>query len=412
LRLRLLHVFGGPFPTVQGTQALVATTCRLLAEAGHDVHLLCYAHSGFEREEPFAVHRIPGAPPFASERSGPSWRKIALDLSLAAACARLAARLRPDAIHAHHYEALFAAALADPLRRTPRVFHVHALMGPELHTYFRPAFARAARAAGTRIDAAAPRLADRALVLDEQARAVLLRHGVPPHRIHVAPVPASPPPGCAPSAERPRRGGSPLRAVYAGNLDAYQGIDILLAAFSAAAPALRGVMALDIVTASDARGLRAEHARLALGELVRVVAHGSVREAWEAVAGADVAVVPRSSPGGFPIKLANALAAGVATIADSALAAQLRHGEDAWLVDMRSPGALAEALVALASSRELRERLARGAAGAAKRLHAPARYLAAVEEAYFAIVPGRGSGPIAGAGLRRERTRGSPRRRR
>jgi len=392
LRLRLLHVFGGPFPTVQGTQALVATTCRLLAAAGHDVHLLCYAHSSFERTEPFTVHRIPDVPAFSCERSGPSWRKIALDLSLAAACAHLASRLHPDAIHAHHYEALFAAALTDPLRRTPRVLHVHALMGPELHTYFRPAFARAARALGARIDAVAPRLADRVIALDDASRAVLLRSGCPGQLVHVAPVPASPPPGCGPSAGRAARPGGALHAVYAGNLDAYQGIEILLAALREAAPSLRGALVLAIVTASGTRRLEEAITALGLGGLVRVTPHGSVRDAWLAVADADIAVVPRSAPGGFPIKLVNALSAGVATIADSALAVPLVHGTDAWLVDMRSPSDLAAGLVALAGSSELRDRLSRGASLAASRLHAPARYVAAIEEAYAALRPAGTSG--------------------
>ena len=384
VRLRLLHVFGGPFPTVQGTQALVATTCRLLAAAGHDVHLLCYAHSAFEREEPFAVHRIPDVPSFTCERSGPAWRKIALDVSLAAACRRLTSRLRPDAIHAHHYEALFAAALADPLRRTPRVLHLHALMEPELYMYFRPAFSRVARALGRRIDADAPHLADRVLTLDAATRAALASSGFPERRIRIASIPASPPPGCAPVADLAVRPGDRPRAVYAGNLDTYQGIEVLLAAFSTA-PSLREALDLDIVTASDARGLEAEISRLGLAGCVRVSPHGSVRDAWIAVAGADVAVVPRSAPGGFPVKLVNALSAGVATIADSAIAVPLEHGVDAWLVDMRSAEELAAGLLALASSRELRDRLARGALLAARRLHDPARYVAAIEETYAAL---------------------------
>ena len=45
--MKLLHLFAGPFPTVQGTQVLIDQTCTLLAEAGHDVvgvtmKLWCY----------------------------------------------------------------------------------------------------------------------------------------------------------------------------------------------------------------------------------------------------------------------------------------------------------------------------------------------------------------------------------
>jgi glycosyltransferase involved in cell wall biosynthesis len=382
--VRLLHVFGGPFPTVQGTQALVATTCRLLAAAGHDVHLLCYAHSAFDRAEPFAIHRIPDVPSFSCERSGPSWRKLALDLSLAAACARLSARLAPDVIHAHHYEALFAAALADPLRRTPRVLHLHALMGPELRTYLRPAFDGVARAIGRRIDADAPHLADRVLVLDDTTRAAVSGSGFPKSRVRVTRIPASPPPGCGPAVRRPGRSSSRPCAVYCGNLDAYQGVAVLVDAYTASPP-LREALALEIVTASDARGLEAEIARRGLEEHIRVVPHGSVREAWDALASADLAVVPRSASGGLSVKLVNALSAGVATVADATIASPLVHGVDAWLTDMREPEALAADLSTLAADPELRARLARNAALAAARLHAPARYVAAIEETYAAL---------------------------
>jgi glycosyltransferase involved in cell wall biosynthesis len=257
-------------------------------------------------------------------------------------------------------------------------------MGPELCTYLRPAFARIAGAIGNRIDADAPWLADRVLVLDDATLAALSRRGFPAHRIRVAPLPASPPPGCPSFPGRTARRGAPVRAVYVGNLDAYQGVDVLLAALRAA-PALREALALDIVTASDPRRLEAEISRLGLSGSVRVSPHGSVHDAWRALADADIAVVPRSAPGGFPIKLVNALSAGVATIADSAIAVPLEHGVDAWLVDMRSPEALAAGLVALAASPKLRDRLARGAALAAWSRHDPARYVAAVEETYVAL---------------------------
>ncbi len=378
--LRLLHVFAGPFPTVQGTQALVATTCRLLAGRGHDVHLLCYAHAAFERAEPFAVHRIPDVPAFASERSGPDPRKLALDASIAARCRRLVARLRPDVVHAHHYEALFAAALADPLRIVPRVLHLHALMGPELGTYFPRALGAPARAVGAWVDAIAPFLADRVVALDDDGHDAVARSGYPREKVLVGRIPACPPPRCAPLPRQERAG--PLRVVYAGNLDRYQGLDVLLGAFRAAAPALGEGARLEIVTASRADPLEAEIRGLGLTGSVRISRHGAPEEAFLRVAAADVAVVPRSARGGVPVKLVNAFAAGVPVIADRALAERVAHGEEAWLVDMRSPAALAEGLAALAASEELRLSLARGALRAAHRLHYPDRYVASLEALY------------------------------
>jgi glycosyltransferase involved in cell wall biosynthesis len=380
--LRLLHVFAGPFPTVQGTQALVATTCRLLAGLGHDVHLLCYAHAAFEREEPFTVHRIPDQPAFHGERSGPHPRKLALDLSLAARCRRLVSRLRPDIVHAHHYEALVAAALADPFRSAPRVLHLHALMAPELHTYFRPALARSMRAVGERIDSIVPFLADRVIALDDDGRAALIRRGFPAERVIVGRVPAAAPPGFAPPPVERGRGEGPLRAVYAGNLDGYQGLDVLLSAFGSLAASRGDGVRLEVVTASRADDFEARVRRLGLERLVRVSRHGAPEAVFRAVASADMAVVPRCARGGVPVKLVNALAAGVPVIADRALAEHVAHGDEAWLVDMRSPDALAAGIGALADSKELRAALARGALRAAGRVHDPGRCARALEDLY------------------------------
>lgn len=391
--LALLHVFAGPFPTVQGTQALVGTTCRLLAGRGHDVHLLCYAHAAFERREPFAVHRLPNLPRFAHERSGPRARKLVLDLLLASRLRRLAARLRPDVIHAHHYEALCAAALADPLRATPRVLHLHGLMEPELHTYLRPSLEAPARALGGRMDAALPFLADRVVALDGAGREALLRHGFPEGRIAVCRVPACPPPGAEAPARRERPPGEPLRAVYAGNLDGYQGLPVLLEAFRELSRAGGAGVALDIVTASDPARLEAGIARSGLRGAVRIVPHGTAEEVFRSVASADMAIVPRSARGGVPVKLVNALAAGVPVIADREIARELGHGVGAWLADMRSPGGLAAAIGAVAASEELRRRLSAGAREAAGRLHDPERYAAALEELYGSLSRRGGAAP-------------------
>jgi len=383
--LTLLHVFAGPFPTVQGTQALVATTCRLLANNGHDVHLLTYAHSGFEREEPFTVHRIPDLPRFASERSGPDHRKLALDLSLALRCRHLVEKLRPSLVHAHHYEALLASALADPLRLTPRVLHLHALMEPELQTYVRPSLARLMRAVGAWMDGSLPFLADRVVALDGDGRDAVVRRGFPEGRVVVGRIPACPPPDYVPDARARRRDGV-LRAVYAGNLDGYQGLDVLLDAMGRLENGPASAVRLEVVTASKTNALDAKLRRLGLEGRVRLTRHGSAEEVFRFVASSDLAIVPRSARGGVPIKLVNSFAAGVPIIADRELAEHVVHGEEAWLVDMRSPEALAWGIEALAVSKELRLALSRGARGAARRLHDPSAYAATLEGVYRDLV--------------------------
>jgi len=378
--LRLLHLYAGPFPTNQGTQALVGQICRGLAAAGHEVHLLAYAHGRESAFGPFTVHRIPDRPRFRSERSFPHPVKALLDLRMSAECARLLGELRPDIVDAHHYEALLAARLADPRRRVPLVFHLHARLGPELETYLPGRLAGPARLMGAAIDRFLPRLADRVVAVDRESVRLLIAGGLPARRVTWVPPPADVPRIPARPSRCP---GDRVRAVYAGNLDAYQGLDRLLDGLARLGPAARAVLEVEVITASEPSGFEARARALGLGDLVRVTAHGPFERAWPRVASADIALVPRSLGGGAPIKLVNALAAGQAVLADQRVAGYLAHGEEAWLVDMRDPSAIAAAVERLAGDELLRTRLGRGATRVAARLHSAEAATRALEQIYL-----------------------------
>jgi glycosyltransferase involved in cell wall biosynthesis len=378
--MRLLHVFAGPFPTYQGTQALVGQICRLLSEADHEVHLLTYAHGAFEPTGGYTVHRIGDWPRFRSERSGPALQRPALDVALAAAARRLAHEIEPDVVHAHHYEALAAARLAG-LR--PLVFHLHALLGPELPLYL-PIYLRPPAAIAGRIaDRALPRLADRIVVVSEAIRDQLSRNKVDLERVRLIRPAAEPPTDDLPTKRSP---GRRLRAVYAGNLDAYQGFEALFAGLRMLNWATRSMLRLEVVTASDPDPFLLRVRRTGVEDMVRVVDHGSLDKAWFRLLAADIAVVPRHSPGGAPIKLVNALSAGKPVMVDRRLAGELIHGEEAWVVDMRDPTDVATGLERLTGDELLRRRLSEGAVRAAKRLHDPALITAALLSVYTELV--------------------------
>ncbi len=381
--MRLLHVYAGPFPTIQGTQTLVGQICRDLAGAGHEVHLLAYAHGTGDAAEPFVVHRLPDRPRFRSERSGPHPAKALLDLFLAASCARLRRAIAPDIVHAHHAEALLAARLADPRRRVPLAFHLHARLGPELGTYLAPRLAVPSRIAGSAIDRLLPRLADEVIALDPESLRLLVASGFPANRARWVPPPAVVPP----LPDRPPRSpGAKVRAVYAGNLDGYQGLDRLLEGLALLSPSTRSGVEVEIHTASDTRRLASRIRELGVGGVLRVRDHGPFQGAWPRIASADIALVPRSLTGGAPIKLVNALAAGQAVLADRRVAAHLVHGAEAWLVDMGDPAAIAAGLERLLADGPLRARLGRGAARVAAGLHSPEATTRAIEDMYRAAL--------------------------
>ncbi|MDJ0761544.1 MAG: glycosyltransferase [Myxococcota bacterium] len=369
--MRLLHVFAGPFPTVQGTQVLVGQTCELLSRFGHDVHLLCYAHATREPDVSFTIHRIADWPRFHRDRSGPSTRKVVLDLLLARQCAHLIGRLRPHIVHAHHYEALVAAWLANPLGKTPIVFHAHALMAPELPTYGPQRLRWPAAWLGAVMDTSLPRLAHAAVAVSPYVRDQIEKTGYRKDKLYLLRPPAeitSPP-------RHPPNPGHYIRAVYMGNLDKYQGLDHLLRGLAILDTNTRELLKVDVITDSDPSDFLAEVRSRGLEDLVEAHPHGDPQGALTRLWEAHIALVPRVLAGGAPIKLVNALAAGRPTMVHTTTDPGLVHNRDVWAVDMTQPQAVAAGLRVLTRDSALRSRLSVGAVSAAQRLFSEEKYI-------------------------------------
>jgi glycosyltransferase involved in cell wall biosynthesis len=258
---------------------------RALARRGHDVTVACYGHGERPGHEPFRVVRVPSPPGYHALRSGPDLVKPWLDMGLAALIRRTAA----DVVHAHNVEALVAALAS---RRRPLVYNNHNLLAEELPTYF-SRNARLWRRLGHAFDATVPRRADAVVAITAGAEA-RLRALACRRVVHV-------PPGVDPAdfdGVTPRRAGCGNWAVYAGNLDRYQDVGLLERAMRL----LPDVRLLVVTTSSGAV------------DGAQVVRARSWREARDWIAGADVAVLPRSLPGGFPLKLLNYAALGLRTV--------------------------------------------------------------------------------------------------
>jgi glycosyltransferase involved in cell wall biosynthesis len=346
--MRTLHVAALPFPSPQGTQALLLQMLCALSERGHDTHLLCYGH-GAAREhadaQPFTVHRLRVQSSTRSLRSGPSLDKLRLDAALALQLRGLRRALAPDLVVAHHVEAAACASLS----RLPFVFVAHTGLAAELPTYLG---ARAAvltplaRRLGRELERGLVRRATRALAVSPLLASELAQESC--REVEAVPLPWRP----APSITLPER----LRAraalgydacdevaLYAGNLDAYQGLDTLLPALArvrAARPRLRVLIA----TESSPRVIAAQLEQLGLARCTRLVPLAGERARRCVHAAADLALVPRRSPGGVPIKLLDALARGVPTVAARRALAGLPLDPHCEVVDDEAPRAWDSAL--------------------------------------------------------------------
>jgi glycosyltransferase involved in cell wall biosynthesis len=374
--VRTLHVAALPFPSPQGTQALLHAMLSALHASGHDTHLLCYPHgASFDSAPPYQVHRSTLHSASGSLRSGPSPDKAWLDLGIAQKLRTTYARLAPDVLIAHHVEAAACAAAL----RLPYVFVAHTSLRDELPTYASPGAARCLRAFGGLLDNVLVRRARATLAVSPLLATLLARASN--RAVQVLPLPWQvPPPSDALERARARESFA-LTAeqpvlLYAGNLDAYQGLDALL-------PALRSVFdvkgdaCLLIASAhppDDLELLLREHRLL---ERTRFVPLANECDRRRAHAAASLALVPRRAAGGIPIKLLDAFARGVPVVA--ARLALAGHPYDALCEVVEPERPWDEAILQLLASPRIACDRAVRARARVESGHDAARFVAALE---------------------------------
>lgn len=362
-RTSLLHVAALPFPSSQGTQAAllayVNASAREAASRDETIGLLTYAEGdGRDLLLPNVVHTRSFAPiANASLRSGPSLAKVAEDLVLI----RAVQKARTDRIVAHHIESALACILA----RKQFTWVMHTALGPELPLYAptRPRLAPWLSHAGEALDAFAARRAAHVFAvspfLAERASARFQR------KVHVLPIPWSmaAPATAEERADSRKTLGLEARDVvllYAGNLDHYQGLEVALDALAllrAQSPSIRWLIA----TESDPSPLRAQAHERGIAQHLVFAKLDSDAARRRAHLAADIALVPRRLEAGVSVKLLEAFAHQLPTVAVRASTGGFAMDKAASLVPA-DPHAFAQATLKLITSQAQRHQL--GEAGA------------------------------------------------
>jgi glycosyltransferase involved in cell wall biosynthesis len=276
-----------------------------------------------------------------------------------------------------------AAAAVLAARVRPLVFVAHTALGPELPTYL-PARARSLAArAGVALDVSLARRADATLAVSPR----LAEHlsSASGRDVRHLPVPWTIPPPIEPAERRKARarfGFGPLDPVvlYAGNLDAYQGLELLARAF-AVLSRHRADARLLVATASAPEPL--EKALWSLGCMERTTFAPLADEPDRRIAhaAADVACINRAVEGGLPIKLLDALARGVPSLVSRRATAGLALGDAAIVVPDDDHEAFAAAALIAIEARESAPERGRRGVEYVRRAHAPAEYLRVLDQA-------------------------------
>jgi glycosyltransferase involved in cell wall biosynthesis len=284
----------------------VLQMCRVLTRAGFEVDLATYPLGEDVQLPGLRIHRAAAVPGIRFVPIGFSWRKVLLDLSLMLRVLGLVARRRYRLVHAIE-EAVF---LALPLTwlGLPLIYDLDSLISDQL------AYSGAVRS--PRVLAVVRALERLAL---GRARAAItvcaalsdaahrLRPGLAVFQVEDAPLEEMErAPDRGRVTELRRELGLERRrvALYAGNLEAYQGIDLLVEA----APGLRArlpeaTLLLVGGAPEQVAALRARASASGLDDVLRVVGPRPTAEMPDWMALADVLVSPRMRGENTPLKL-------------------------------------------------------------------------------------------------------------
>jgi glycosyltransferase involved in cell wall biosynthesis len=383
----MLIVAPQPFFSPRGTPYSVYYRTLVAAELGVEADLLTYGEGEDVDIPGVRIVRIPRLPFLGPVKIGPSPAKLVLDLVLAARTVGLLLRRRYDVVHAHE-EAVFFCRPLKPLFRFKLIYDMHSSLPQQLTNFrfttsdlligaFKRLEARSIRGADAVITIC-PDLADHALgLIDDPARHFLIENSVlDPVRLAAKPANGIHAPAAEPTGDAPPLIVEGRRViVYAGTLESYQGIELLLRAFVEVRRRVPGAFLLVVGGSAEqvrAYGALAAGLGLAEGEYL-FTGRVSQQRARACIRLAAVQVSPRLTGTNTPLKVYEQLASGIPLVAtDIRSHTQVLDDGIAFLAPPE-PAGFADALVraltdgaeagrrAEAAARRYRERYAREA---------------------------------------------------
>lgn len=357
--MKILLLAPHPFFQSRGTPIAVRALCEVLGEAGHEIDLLAYPEGDEVAIRNVRLLRIRRLPGLAGIRPGFSWKKLVADGVMAASVVPLVRRERYDLVHAVEESAYIARGLKAAFG-IPYVYDMDSSLAHQMMEKY------GALRAVSGFLRASERLAIRgSLGVIAVCRALeeIARDGDPGKLVaRIEDVSLLTEDGAlpAPLPEAPR----PV-VLYVGNLERYQGIDLLMAAWEHAVA--RGAPGT-LVIVGGAEAHVAHYRRRAEGQgmaaRVRFAGPRPVEVLSGVLASGDVLVSPRTLGFNTPMKIYSYLDSGKPIVATRLPTHTQVLDDEVAVLTAPDPAAFGEALAALLADSARRERI--GSAGRAR----------------------------------------------
>ncbi len=375
--VKVLFLAPQPFYIERGTPIAVRSLLRELSTRGWSVDLLTF-YEGEDVDFPnVRIIRIPRVPGASGIGPGLSAKKLVCDAVLFFKALALAARGGYRYVHAVE-EAAFMAAVLRFVFRVPYVYDMDSSMAEQV-VEKRPGFSFMLPLL-KRFEAAAVRGAEVVVPVCESLARIAEAAGAARTIVLTDPPAFSASPGPEAARVRKELGAIGTWFMYAGNLEPYQGIGLLLESFALAVKRGRDV-GLVIVGGkrSDIETYQAVAARLGVDGRTRFFGPRSLAETGTVAAAADVLVSPRTTGVNTPMKVYAYLNSGKPILAtDIESHSQVLSPEFALLAEA-SPDRFADGMCRLADDPALRLALADRAARVARERYSQAAYAETVQ---------------------------------
>lgn len=381
--MRILFLAPHPFFSERGTPIAVRLAVEALAKMGHRIDLLTY-HEGTEiHVDGMRLIRIAPPPGVRDVPIGFSIKKLVCDLWLVVYAYRLLLSNRYDVVHAVE-ESVFIALAAKPFRKFRLVYDMDSLMADQIAEKW-------PRASGlTRIlkwfERRAVRRSDLVLPVCE-AIAAQVRTETDPAKIHLLPDVAFEPDKSSIALENLRdhcTTAAPL-ALYVGNLEHYQGVQLLIDGLAALPAEERCNLLIIGGTPAMVEEYRQSAVANGVEKHVRFLGSRPIKQLGGYLSQADILCSPRLKGVNTPMKIYSYMAAGRAILATDIMSHNQVLDETCALLVAPTPSAMAEGLRRLISDGELRAKLGAASAKCAGDNYSLSAFEARIARAYATI---------------------------
>jgi glycosyltransferase involved in cell wall biosynthesis len=353
--MNILLLAPHPFYKERGTPIAVDLLLRVFSEMGHKVDVVTY-HEGINvKYDNIQLYRIPKIPGIHNITPGFSWKKIICDFFMVFIILKLIKDNKYHLIHAVE-EAVFLGLFIKFFFHIPYIYDMDSSLsqqiidGKPFLRIFSKVFHFCERLAVKRAIAILPvcDALNRAIQKHNPRRAVVL------HDVSLL-------------ENGEVRNGEDLRStlsiagllvLYVGNLESYQGIDLLLESF---ALVLKRTTAADLVIiGGECKDIKKYEQRariLAIAHKVHFLGPKPIQHLWGYLSQADILVSPRLQGENTPMKLYSYLHSGIAVLATRLPThTQVLNSHVAMLADA-TPEAFSESMLYLMSDQQLRSDL-------------------------------------------------------